>query len=153
MKVKEYFQERIHSQIPITKHMGIKVERVDDAEVVLSAPLPPNHNHKCTVFGGSLASATLLCGWCAVVSKLKEWSYDGHVVVASTQIDYLLPVRDDFRAVCKLPPRDAWEEFREKLVSKGKASIVLDSYVYVDGKAAVKLKGTYVATFLSGNGR
>ncbi|MGE3318012.1 MAG: YiiD C-terminal domain-containing protein [Candidatus Berkiella sp.] len=47
-------QHYLSEHIPITQALGIKVELLSDNEVIVSAPLDHNINHKKTVFGGSL---------------------------------------------------------------------------------------------------
>ncbi len=52
----------LHREIPITAAMGIRVESYNEKELVLTAPLEPNHNHLGTAFGGSLSAIATLAG-------------------------------------------------------------------------------------------
>ena len=47
----------LHEHIPLTTHMEVGVDRIDDTGVRLTAPLAPNINHRQTAFGGSVAAA------------------------------------------------------------------------------------------------
>lgn len=144
--MRENLQKRINNQIPITRHMGIKVKEATSKKVIISAPLSPNCNHQSTVFGGTLASATVICGWCAVLIKFEEWRISGNAVVVNSKIDYLLPVKEDFEAVYVLSDEEKWINFKEKLESRGRAKIDLQCNVYNDdGEKAVRMIATYAA--------
>ncbi|NLK01415.1 MAG: hypothetical protein GX318_09345 [Clostridia bacterium] len=148
--MENYIQEMLDTQIPLAGHMGIKVKKIaSDGGVVLTAPLLPNHNHKGTGFGGSIASIALLCGWTTMMKKFKEWGFKGEAVVANLQVDYLLPVEDDFEARCPLPPRHILEEFKENLLDRGKAKITLNCRVSTGEKLAAEIQGLFVARLLS----
>jgi putative thioesterase YiiD len=56
-------QELLHSKIPITRAMGVKVEDYDGRRLILSAPLDANVNHLGTAFGGSLNALAVLSGY------------------------------------------------------------------------------------------
>ena len=143
--MKDYFQEILNSKIPLTKHMGVKVKRVDSTETILWVPLLPNKNHKETAFGGSLASAAMLCGWCTLMFfLLKKDLGSTRVVLADTHIQFLAPVEGDFEAVCR-PSEEKLINFYNKLTAKGKASIALEISIFCGGKEAVKMSGVYVA--------
>lgn len=144
-----FLQERLDNDIPISKHIGLKVVKASPNQVAVSAPLAPNVNHKATVFGGTLASALLLSGWCLAEVRLGEWGLKGHIVVMKTEIDYLRPVSQDFLAVCTLDDESKWEEFRGVLERRKKARIWLEGSVSIEDVVAVKMQGLYVASLLS----
>ena len=56
-------QEVLHSKIPITRAMGVRVAEYDGRRLVLSAPLDANVNHLGTAFGGSLNALAVLSGY------------------------------------------------------------------------------------------
>lgn len=143
--MQELLLNKLYAEIPITRHMGFRVEKADNQEVIIFAPLEPNINHKATVFGGALASALLLSAWCLTENRLKEWGIKGHVVVMKSQIEYLLPVENDFRAICSLTNEKEWETFRNTLERKKKARIRLEGSVNTNGTVAVKFQGLFVA--------
>ena len=45
--------EYLHSHIPLTRHLGVRVAGLDDASARLCAPLAANLNHRDTAFGGT----------------------------------------------------------------------------------------------------
>ncbi|NLO89229.1 MAG: thioesterase [Clostridia bacterium] len=149
--MKNYFQKILNSKIPLTKHMGVKVKKIDSTETVLEMPLHLNKNHQETAFGGSLASAAMLCGWCTLMFFLLQRDLDSpRVVLADARNQFLAPVEGDFEAVCR-PSEEELINFYYKLIARGKASIALDISIFCGGKEAVKMSGVYVA-FLGGFG-
>ena len=142
-------QNRLYRDIPISKQMRIKVVKANTHQVVVSVPLAPNVNHQATVFGGTLASALLLSGWCLAEVRLGEWGLKGHIVVMKTEIDYLRPVAADFLAVCTLDDETVWENFRKDLENRKKARIWIEGSVSTEDGVAVKMKGLYAASLLS----
>lgn len=56
-------QARLLEEIPLARHMEIRVLCSDRRSLLLSAPLAANSNHKGTAFGGSLYSVAVLAGW------------------------------------------------------------------------------------------
>ena len=49
-------EQYLHDHIPLSKAMQVAVVSLTTDAVVLSAPLPPNINHRDTVFGGSASA-------------------------------------------------------------------------------------------------
>lgn len=64
------FEKFIYEQIPITKAMGISIEKFTSSEVKVLAKLEPNINHKSTAFGGSINSVMTVCGWSLVYCRM-----------------------------------------------------------------------------------
>lgn len=136
----------LHQFIPISAAMGIRVERASTQQIVLSAPIANNINHKFTVFGGSLhAVATLAC-WGLLHLNLHE-KFNGHeqIVITESHVDYLAPVTADFMAETTLPAPDSWERFVTTLSKKGKSRIELKSKIYHGNKLCVDYTGTFAA--------
>jgi thioesterase domain-containing protein len=146
--LKRSLQEMLSSQIPLTRAMGLKVEAVSP-EVRLSAPLEPNHNHKCTAFGGSLYSAAVLAGWGWLWLWMREKGLLGHVVIQSGQADYLKPVEGAFTAHCQGPEAEDLERFEKALARKGRAKITLCCEVRTGAGVALRYVGIY-AVMVSG---
>src|SRR5260221_6536132 len=128
----------LYQNIPITKALGIQVEDASLDKVVLFAPFANNINHKKTVFGGSLhAVATMAC-WTLLYVNLKKLR-DLHVEIVITESDvrYLAPIDDDFKAVSVLPEEAEMARFIQMLRLKGKARIRLSAKMYHKEKLAV----------------
>ena len=133
----------LHSQIPITRAMGVRVEVAEPTELVLTAPLALNHNHLGTAFGGSLAAVATLAGYAFLWLALEDQA--AHVVVAESSLVYRRPVEGDIRAICRHPDQALVSSFRAGYAQKGKARITLDVMVEHRGELAVSFTGTFVA--------
>ena len=100
----------LHSQIPITKALAVRVTTADEARVELRASLKPNLNHLGTAFGGSLAAVAILAGYAWIFQALEIRGYKVHVILKSSQTNYLSPVAEDLRAVCLAPAKEDFEK-------------------------------------------
>jgi len=138
-------QDYLNSHIPITQHLQVKVESFDGHSILVTAPLAPNINHQGTVFGGSLAAVAMLAGWTLLHLKLKAEKMQCRLVIQKSVMDFTAPVTADFRAQCSLPGIEEWVEFREGLLRKGKARIILYTSVINGENVAGKHTGTFVA--------
>lgn len=132
-----------HAQIPITRAMGVSVERFDAEALVLTAPLAVNHNHLGTAFGGSLSSIATLAGYGVLWMLLDDRSC--HIVVKNSSIQYLHPVRGDIRAIAKCPDAATFGTFKKRFEKKGKARIRLHVTIEDDGEMCVEYEGVFVA--------
>lgn len=132
--------------IPISAAMGVKVGLVSSQQVILSAPLANNINHKKTVFGGSLhALATLAC-WSLLHINLSKLHPEGtQIVISNSSVEYLLPATTDFKAECSMPSPVEWERFIKTLQKKGKARIHLKATINQGGRLCLDYAGTFVA--------
>lgn len=142
MKPKE-LEAYLHSCIPLSDLMGIRVETCGDGRIVLTAPLSTNHNHLGTAFGGSLATIATLAGYCALWVALGR--KDVHVVIRKSTIDYLRPVTGDIRATCEFPTNISESAFLNRFEQHGKARMRLDVSIAENGAQCVRFEGEFVA--------
>ena len=133
----------LHTQIPLSRAMGVKVESWDEERFVIAAPLEPNHNHLGTAFGGSLAAMATLAGYGLLWLALGDKS--AHIVIRSSTISYRRPVRRGIRAVCRQPDAAAMAEFKTKFEHAGKARITLAVTIEEDDAECVRFEGVFVA--------
>jgi len=134
----------LHSEIPITQAMQIAVESCSDTEVLLSAPLEPNINHKQTAFGGSLYSIVVLAGWSMTYCLLDRLGINAQIVIHQSEVDYLAPVTATIEACCELNNDVDIEKFKKLIQRKGRARLKLKSRIISEGKTAVEFEGVYV---------
>lgn len=135
----------LHTQIPITRAMGVRVESADADKLVLTAPLTLNHNHLGTAFGGSLAAVATLAGYAFLWLELEDRA--AHVVIAESSLSYRRPVKGDIRAVCPRPDDAELAAFKAAYAQKGKARIELKVTVETEagGETALEFRGSFVA--------
>jgi thioesterase domain-containing protein len=142
MSLVEQIQELLHTKIPITRAMGVKVEDYNGERLILSAPLEANVNHLGTAFGGSLHALAVLSGYGLLWLELKDT--DCHIVIRKSSTSYERPVRGELRATCARPDRQALEEFKQTLQQKGSARITLTATIEDQGEVAVRFEGLFV---------
>src|SRR5689334_10249031 len=123
-------QETLIQEIPITQHLGITVESYEDHRLILSAPLAQNINHKGTAFAGSLNALLTLAGWGQLWLILKERHIPGKIVIQDSSSSYLLPVDDDFRAICPRPSSGHIARLENTLKKYNRARIELQAEIY-----------------------
>jgi thioesterase domain-containing protein len=143
MSLGQQILELLHTKIPITRSLGVKVEAYDGERLTLSAPLAENVNHLGTAFGGSLNALAVLSGYGLLWLELQD--PECHIVIRESSIFYDHPVRGDIRATCVRPEAEALAEFKETFQQKGKARITLSATIEDGGQTAVRFRGTFVA--------
>lgn len=136
-------EEYLHEKIPLTRAMAVSVESWEDGELVLTAPLEPNHNHLGTAFGGSLGAMAMLAGYALIWLELGDRAC--HVVISDNEMKFLTPVRGTIRARCHTPDKGVMSRFREQYERHGKARARLHVAIEDESGEAVQFEGTYVA--------
>nr|WP_245188042.1 YiiD C-terminal domain-containing protein [Frateuria flava] len=136
----------IRDKIPLARAMDLRLHRYDAERLALAAPLAPNVNDKGCAFGGSLASVMTLAGWALVELELKRRGEDCDVFVGDSQVRYLEPVWDDFRAEARLAEDADFATFFATLAERGKARIDVRCEVPGSGaRPAATLQARFVA--------
>jgi len=141
----EVFLSWLRTQIPLVGAMQIDQLTLDDQGLALSAPLSANINDKGTGFAGSLAALSTLSGWCLTTLYLRSQGLDCDVMIAESQIKYLKPVTEDFKACVLLPEDAVLHSFLLSMQEKGRAKLPLQVEIQDQGKTALLLDGIYYA--------
>lgn len=137
-------QETLYHEIPLTKFIGIHVESYHEGQLVLTAPLEANINHKQTAFAGSLNALVTLAGWGQLWLILQELSIPGKIIIQDSSSNYKRPVEQELVATCQRPSMARIEHLQATLLKKGKARIELEAEISSGGQVAVTFKGRYV---------
>ncbi len=137
-------QDVLHSEIPLTKHIGLTVVEHTDLSLTLSAPLENNINHKCTAFGGSIYSVSVLSGWGLIYLLLKKYNLPGHIVIQESNTKFIKPVNTDITAKCSFSSTKQRDKFINMYKRKGVARIKLISDISCNNENSVIFNGTYV---------
>ncbi len=134
----------LHHEIPISISLGVRVSNVSENEIVLEAPLDPNHNHMGTAFGGSLSTLMILASYTWLYQKLAD---EGpvHVILKESQATFLRPVKENLRSICAAPPEKDMEEFLKIFRRKGLGRIRLTSFIEIAEGEAARMEGEFVA--------
>lgn len=133
----------LHEQIPLTQAMGVVLESYDAAQLVVTAPLEPNHNHLGTAFGGSLSALATLTGYAMLWLQLGD--RNAHIVIRESTIRYKRPVRGMLRAICLRPNEATLAEFRTTFAANGKAHVKLQVRIEHADHVCVEFEGDFVA--------
>ncbi len=132
-----------HERIPLTRTMGMRVVADSIHGFAVEAPVSLNSNHLQTAFGGSVNAVATLAGYGLLWMELRGES--AHIVIASSSIRFLQPVRRVIRAVCHRPDDKKLRFFHALLREKGKARLSLRVEVTEEEKRAAKFEATFVA--------
>ncbi len=140
-------EHTLHTEVPLTEQMGMRVESHDQNELVLHADFEPNINIHGTAFGGSLYSICAVTCWGMLHLKFEEEGIEAHSVLGSARIDYLQPVRGDIKARCKLPDGRIFDEFIQSIKLGKRSRIELDAEIHTENGLAVTYTGSYSTFF------
>lgn len=136
-------ERRILADIPLARHIGVRVVEFDGHALVLRAPLSANSNHKGTAFGGSLFSLAVLAGWGLLTLKLGERGVEGELVIQDSRVSYLFPVTGELTARATLPDDGELERFMRAVDRYRKGRIRLQASIEQEGREAVRFEGTF----------
>ena len=137
-------QDVLHTEIPLTQHIGISVVDYTDVSLTLSAPLENNINHKSTAFGGSLYSVSVLSGWGLIYLLLQQQHLTGHIVIQESHTRFIKPVNTDITATCSFTSTDHSGRFLKMYERKELARTKLTSEISCNNEIAVIFNGSYV---------
>jgi thioesterase domain-containing protein len=135
----------LHSNIPLSAAMGVRVKVATPGHVLLAAPLAPNINHHQTVFGGSGAVLATLSAWTLLHLRLQAERLDAELVIQRSSMEYKRPIAGDFEAVCRFADDSAWQRFRSALERRGRARMTLHAQLLHAAQEMGSFTGDFVA--------
>ncbi len=141
---KEEAQNYLHTEIPITRQMGIEVERLTTNDVSLKAPIELNVNHNRSAFGGSVDSLFLTVGWSYIRLVVDHFKPLPTIVGSKSQTSFQRPITQDFSAQLVIPTKKEIDKFLDEYERFGKARITLEAVIEDKGKKYAAFKGNYV---------
>jgi len=138
-------EARLYQLIPLTQALGVRVVEHQAGHMVLSAPLAPNHNHQGTAFGGSLYAVAVTAAWGTLQFWLDDRGIEASTLIQSGNMDYLLPVEDNFLARCTLPGLPELERMEKTLTKHRRARLPLIAEVVQEDRVVATFSGRFVA--------
>jgi thioesterase domain-containing protein len=138
-------QQYLHGRIPISAAMGVRVLTASPDQVVLSAPIEPNVNHRETVFGGSAAAVATLAAWSVLHLALQAQGRQVRLVIQRSEMDFERPISGGFTATASRPPAADWSRFEQSLSRRNKARISVRSELWLDQQRVGSFEGDFVA--------
>lgn len=138
-------QNKLYTEIPLTKMMKIKIQDYNEFELITTAPLEPNINDKGTAFGGSLSTLSIISAWslCWLISKELGFN-SNNIVIIKNDTSFRKPVTKEIVCNTKKPSKQEINMLKHKLEMKKSASIKIESQIIEDGEICVEFKGYYV---------
>jgi thioesterase domain-containing protein len=131
-------------RIPLATHLELRLVRLDDRVLEVSAPLAPNRNHMGTAFAGSLVAVASLAGWGAVMAMLESVE-TAHVVAQELNASFIEPVTADFRVRAHRPSDDDREQFFRAFRQHRRARIAILAEVLQDERVVARIDCRFVA--------
>ena len=138
-------EDYLHSNIPLSAAMGVRVKLATPEHVLLSAPLAPNINFHRTVFGGSGVVLATLSAWTLLHLRLTTDHLDAQLVIQRSSMEYERPIPGDFEAVCRFGDETAWQRFRMTLERRGRARLTLTAHLLYAAHEMGSFVGDFVA--------
>jgi len=138
-------EKYLHEHIPLSRAMGVEVQDATPHSVKLSAPLPPNINHRGTVFGGSASAVAILSAWTLLYLRLKSEHVECSLVIQNSEMTYTCPITDRFTATAALHDPVAWSRFLATFGRRSRARIAVTSVLHCNDRKVGEFAGDFVA--------
>lgn len=136
---------RVNEHIPLTRHLQFQLERFENDQLTLTAPLPPNINDKGTMFAGSQAALMALAGWCLTTLQAEQILPKADVLAMQNSLRYQRPVIGGVRIVVSSLD-DSLGRFRQKLARGERAVLHIQANALnADGGIASQYQAEYLA--------
>lgn len=135
----------LHTHIPLSRAMGVRVVEAHDDAVVLEAPLAPNLNHRSTAFGGSLTTLCILAAWSWLHRFSRTRGLSSMLVIQKETMQFTAPAEDAFRARCEGLSLSNRSAFIATLRRYRRARVELECSLSAQGEEVGRFSGTFVA--------
>ncbi len=134
----------LRERIPLSGAMDISVRSISTQQVVLSAPMAPNLNHRDTVFGGSASALAILAAWSMIRVRMQAEGLEGRIVIRRNTMSYEQPMAADFTATASAPDAAEWEKLRSALGRGRPGRVRVTAILECQGERAGELAGEFV---------
>ena len=108
--------------LPYNQHLGLKIERCGDQEILCLEPDNRHLNHLGTIHAGAIFSLAEAVSGHALLSKLPHLRDKASAVLREAAVKYRRPATGKIRAMAEVDSREA-AAFGERLESKGRGII------------------------------
>ncbi len=134
----------LRGRIPLSNAMDVRVQSISAGEVVLSAPIAPNRNHRDTAFGGSASALAILAAWSVVRVRMQDEGLEGRIVIRRNTMSYEQPMAADFSATASTPDPEEWEKLRAALGRGRPGRVRVTAVLECQGTRTGELRGEFV---------
>ncbi len=138
-------EEKLYTQIPLTKLMQLKLISIDENTLNTSAPLDININDKGTGFAGSLLTTCTISAWSVVYLTCEQLGFNPPIIaIVKNESTFNNPVTKDIRCKSFFPSKEQIQILKNKLDTKKSGSILIKSQIIENGKICLDFEGIYV---------
>jgi thioesterase domain-containing protein len=141
---KDDLEAFLRERIPLSNAMDVRVQSISAGQVVLSAPLAPNLNHRDTAFGGSASALAILAAWSVVRVRMQAEGLEGRIVIRRNTMSYEQPMAADFSATAGAPDEADWGKLRAALGRGRPGRVQVNAILECLGERAGELTGEFV---------
>jgi thioesterase domain-containing protein len=134
----------LRERIPLSNAMAVRVQSISAGQVVLSAPIGPNLNHRDTAFGGSASALAILAAWSVIRVRMQAEGLEGRIVIRRNTMSYEQPIDADFSATAGGPGEAEWEKLRAALARGRPGRVQVNAILECRGQRAGELTGEFV---------
>jgi thioesterase domain-containing protein len=139
------FEDFLHTKIPLTKQMGLRISTFNQNEIIMTSPLAPNINDKGSVFGGSSSALQIICAWTLVKLNCMTHSIDADIVIHKNETVWNTPSYSDIKVSSKFVHSPSFDDIKCKLSLKNNVKLeTLSTIMNQDNKICSEMKATYV---------
>jgi thioesterase domain-containing protein len=138
-------QDKLHTQVPMTKLMQLHIQEVSEQRLISTAPLDININDKGTAFGGSLNTMAIISSWALCYTITQKLNVqEPTIVISKNQSKFKRPVTKDLHCMAYMPSQDELTRFKDTLEKKSRASLTIYAQIIENEKVCMDFEGTYV---------
>jgi len=139
-------EKLLRKEIPLSQAMGVRDFNFLNNEMTLLLPLAPNVNHKGTLFGGSLYSASALSCYGLFLSGLRENGVNtNNIVISEGHMKYFKPVEADALVTARWNTLEEKDKFFHGLLAKKKARVTMTAMTSVNAITCAQFTSSFVA--------
>jgi len=140
----DQLERYLHTNIPLSRHMDLRVRSADRERLLLHLPLAPNVNPHGTVFGGALAAVGLVGGWMLLHAAFARAGLETKLVGKEGRTEFLAPATAD----CTVEASCAGDELDALIAyfrQHGRARQAVTTVIRVGDVEVARHHGVYTA--------
>ncbi|MGH8516772.1 MAG: YiiD C-terminal domain-containing protein [Panacagrimonas sp.] len=134
----------LHANIPLSRHMDLRVRSATRDRLELALPLAPNVNPHGTVFGGALAATGLVGGWMLLHAAFTRAGLSIQLVGKEGRCEFLAPGTADCVAITTCPTADL-DALLARFAERGRARQELLTVIRIGEVEVARHHGVYTA--------
>lgn len=144
MPAADELERYLHTNIPLSRHMGLRVRAAERERLELALPLAPNVNPHGTVFGGAQAAVGLVGGWMLLYAAFARDGISVQLVGKEGRCEFLAPATADCVVVTTCSGADL-DAMLDRFHAKGRARQEVLTVIRVGDLEVTRHHGVYTA--------